>query len=322
MKSVTAKAPGKVILFGEHAVVYGFPAIASAISSFSKCIVEEAYTNGFQIELENYDLNFDFQNKEKMYRLLPKKFEHIGHFLDNFERSFDITLKNIKIKFSSVLFPSSGLGSSASTSVALIKALSSFYNINLKKEEISNFAFQMEQFVHGTPSGIDNTICTHGNMILYRNNKFDFIKPKFQFPILVTSTNIEHNTKKAINVIRELKCSYPQEVYAYFNNIKDIVEKAKSAILHGKIKEIGEYMNLNHKILEKLKVSNTKISEIRKIALEHGALGSKITGAGLGGCVISIGEKKDLEKINSLLKNKGFDGFITRINKTGVKIEK
>ncbi|MEJ2248325.1 MAG: mevalonate kinase [Candidatus Lokiarchaeota archaeon] len=321
MKQVLSKSPGKVILFGEHAVVYGFPAIASAISSYSTCLIQKSIYEGIEIELSNYDLSHKIKTPNEFLKQFPEKFKHIGICLEMFGNKYEIDLRNIKIKLSSVLYPSSGLGSSASVSVALIKALDSFFNLNLNREDLSNLAFKLEEYVHGTPSGIDNTVCTYGNMIYYQNKKFEFVKPKSQFPILITNTNMLHDTKKAITKIKNLKNKAPSIINAYLNNIGNITNIAKKEIINGDIKQIGDLMNQNQNILEKLEISNPIIKDITSIALQNGAYGSKLTGAGLGGCVISLGKLNVLERINSILRDKGFDGFITKINETGVQIE-
>lgn len=322
MKMVLSTAPGKCILFGEHAVVYGFPAIAMAISLNSNCIIEEIEENKIELVLTNYNQSVISSDLKQFLLKIPPQFEQIGYGLKIINSRYKTEFKKMRITISSSLFPSSGLGSSASISVALIRAISEFYDLFLEKEEISKIAYDMEKIVHGTPSGIDNTICTYGKIIFFQESKFHFIEVPNEFMILVTYTNIEHNTKKAIEELKKLKNE--QQVFCdlIFERIGTYTEIAELELNNGNLIEIGNLMNSNQKLLASLNLSNEVINEILRISFENGAYGSKLTGAGLGGCVISVGDKTTLENLSSVLNNKGFKSLLSPIDKEGVRIEK
>jgi mevalonate kinase len=325
MKEIVASAPGKIILLGEHAVVYGYPAIALAISISSKCEIQEIVNGGIQIVFKNFNQAFDFSNINDLILNLPTNYNQIRFLLINFKERFNIDLNKIKITFTSLLFPNSGLGSSAAIAVALISALNEYYNLNLEKKEISKYAFDMEKIVHGSPSGIDNTICTYGNMIFYQTGNFRFIKIPYELKFLVTYTNIEHNTKMAIDQIRLLQQKDPKKVEETFAKIGEITKEVENELIANKgpnFAYIGKLMNRNQNLLSFLKVSNSNISEITNLALKLGAYGSKLTGAGLGGCVITLGKDEVLSKLLTLLKQKGYTSFIANMDREGVKIER
>ncbi len=322
MRSVISIAPGKSILFGEHAVVYGFPAIAMAISVNSECRINEIEENKIKIILYNYDQVFEANNIKTLSQKFSSKYNQISECFYNFQKDYGVQIENVEIKIISNLFPSAGLGSSASIAVSLINALNCYYELNLKKEEINSLAYELEKIVHGSPSGIDNTICTFGNAIYFENGKFDYVKIPQEFLFLITYTNIEHNTKEAINRIRHLKEINSKQTEQFLKQIGKITKKAKVELTRNNIQEIGKLMNLNQKYLSNLQVSNEQISEIINISLKNGAFGSKLTGAGLGGCVITLGKRKDLEKISSILKAKGYKSFIAKNDKLGVICEK
>ncbi len=321
MKVVHASAPGKCILFGEHAVVYGYPAIAMAISLKSTCIIEELNESKIELVLKNFNQNYEFKDLNEFFINFPSKFDQIKHLFKIIHERFNTKINKIKLTLSSTLFPSSGLGSSASISVALVMAFSVYYNLNLEKSEISKIAYELEKIVHGTPSGIDNSICTFGNVIFFQEGKFHFIEVSEDFRILVTYTNMDHNTKLAIEQLRDFKKEEKKFCDFVFDRIGFYTEIAESELTTGDLNEIGNLMNINQKLLAALNLSNNTINEIVNTAIENGAYGSKLTGAGLGGCVISIGKEDVLEEISQILNSKGYKSFIANIDKEGVKIE-
>ena len=292
MKFVRVSAPGKCILFGEHAVVYGYPAIAMAISLKSTCIIEELNEEKIELVFQNYDQTYEFENLNDLLQNLPSQFNQIIYIFKIINERFNIQINRIRLIISSNLFPSAGLGSSASIAVAIIMAFNTYYNWELEKTDISKLAFEMEKIVHGTPSGIDNTICTFGNVIFFQEKKFHFIEVSDDFKILITYTNIDHNTKLAIEQLKALKIENPLLCDNIFKEISLYTEKAELELIHGNLNELGFLMSNNQKLLATLNLSNNTISEIIDIAIENGAYGSKLTGAGLGGCVISVGKEE------------------------------
>jgi len=142
---------------------------------------------------------------------------------------------------------------------------------------------------------------------------------------LVTYTNIEHNTKMAIDQIRLLQQKDPKKVEETFAKIGEITKEVENELIANKdpnFAYIGKLMNRNQNLLSFLKVSNSNISEITNLALKVGAYGSKLTGAGLGGCVITLGKDEILSKLLTLLKQKGYTSFIANMDREGVKIER
>jgi len=321
LKLVRTSAPGKCILFGEHAVVYNHPAIAMAISLKSTCEIQECTKDKLQIILRNYNQSFEFSNLNDLVLNFPSQYNQIRFCLENLQKNFNLNLENIKITIASSLFPNSGLGSSASIAVALVSAMNEYYKLNLEREKISDIAFEMEKIVHGAPSGIDNTICTFGNMIYYETGKFRNLIIPHELKFLVSYTNTEHNTKEAIDKIKHLKNKNPKQTELLLNKIGEITREAEKELLNGNLSRIGKLMNRNQNLLTTLEVSNKAISEITTLALKKGAFGSKLTGAGLGGCVITLGKESVLNNLSSLLKTKGFKSFIINIDREGVNIE-
>ena len=320
MRKVIATAPGKIILFGEHAVVWNYPAIAMAISLRTTCQIE-TINQGITLIFQDFGFKASYPNLNELNVDIPKKFKQISFCLEKINQEYDKEISNIMIIINSEILPGSGLGSSASVAVALIAALNRYYNLDLDKHKISDFAFEMEKITHGKPSGIDNTICTHGNLIFFQGMLSHSIYSYTNFTFLITYTNIRHNTKVAVNNVKEFKEKYPSKTQQIFLKIGICSIGAEQELIKGNIKELGDLMNKNQKLLEQLNLSNDSISEIINISLSNGAYGSKITGAGLGGCVITLGIVKTLHKISSLLNERGYQSFIVKKDSRGVFVE-
>jgi len=320
MRKVIAKAPGKCILFGEHFVVYGTPAIAAAISNYSKCTIEEI-VSGIQLKLNNYNKLYEFQSFNEIVKENFPEFEEIIECFRIFKERHGINFENIKITINSSLFMGSGLGSSASMAVSLVAAINSYYDINLDRSQISDIALEMEKIIHGTPSGIDNTTCTFGNVLFYQKGEHRFLTVPSELPLLVTNTNIERKTKEAIELVRKYTIENAESSRGLFRIFNMMISNIEEALVHLELQRIGGFMSDNQELLVNFGVSNDVINEITQIALKNGAFGSKLTGAGLGGCVISIGTQETLQKISEILKSKGYPSFIANIDNEGVKVE-
>jgi mevalonate kinase len=321
MKKINSCAPGKTILFGEHSVVYGYPAISMAINIQSYCEITEISEDSIELIFDSYNIKLRSAQYLELIDSIPEKFKQFSLCFQIFKRDYGIEFENTRIHLSSDLFPGSGLGSSASTSIALINGINNFYQLGLSREDMSDIGYKMEEVVHGSPSGIDNTTCTYGNIINYEKGEFEFLTSPVDLKILISYTDIEHDTKKAINNIKMLKEEKPDIVSKYLKEMGSIAKSAKKALGSGNILEMGRLMNRNQQLLSLLGVSNEKIDFINKIANSNGAYGSKLTGAGLGGCVITLGEKKTLERISQLLKKREITNFLTSINEKGVRTD-
>ena len=320
MRNSIASAPGKCILFGEHAVVHGYPALAIAIDILSYCKISESEQVGIVLILKNYDYSFNFSDINDLCNQIPPKFSQIAVCLNLISKKYNLSINNIKIEIQSDLWTESGLGSSASSSIALVGALNDYYKLNLKIKDISSLAYEMEKKVHGKPSGIDNTTCSQGGLILFKNHefqRFDFLK---QFQILIIYTGITHNTKEAITNVKEFCIKEPKLSLELFTKIRTITEKGLKELKQGNMVEIGNLMNKNHQILIKIGLSTPDIEKITQISRSNNAYGSKLTGAGKGGCVISIGKLSDLQIIQKKMKKLGYPSIITSINNKGVSI--
>ncbi len=251
-----------------------------------------------------------------------KDFPQFFYLFKILNEKYQIKFEGLKITLKSSIIPSSGLGSSASTAVALIGAFNVYFELGLTKEQISLLAYESEKLKHGSPSGIDNTICTFGNVIYFRDKVFHSIKVAKPLELLITYTNIPHDTKRVIEKVKRFKIENSKRSDQIFQNIGMISEKAESYLEKGDIRGTGDLMCQNQNLLAELGVSNKTIEEINTIATKNGASGSKLTGAGLGGCVITLGNREILINLRKVFNKMGYNSFISELEGEGVKIEK
>lgn len=313
---ITASAPGKCILMGEHAVVYGHPAIAIAIDIRSYCSIEPISKKLIEFQMTNYDTHLKFHDLTEMKKQMPPQFSQFSEVLGVLMEKFDIQIESISIRLYTDLWSGAGLGSSASVAVAFLCAISEFYNLNLSVEKINEYAFFMEKIVHGTPSGIDNAICSSGGALIYQNGVPErILLPKFSF--LITYSGLPHDTGSILSSLRKKRDYLDGSLI----EIEKITEKGIKAIKDKNFTLLGELCNLNQEILSNIGVSTSKMDEIIAISRENGAYGSKLTGAGVGGCVLTLGDISQLHKIQFILKKLGYSSKITHLDYNGGRIE-
>ncbi|NHI91711.1 MAG: mevalonate kinase [Candidatus Lokiarchaeota archaeon] len=320
-KHIKCSSPSKIIFFGEHAVVYGYPAIVSAISKRSFCEIKSNKDESFSIDLMNFKTSKTYQKSalDSQFKEKNKKFSSFLAIIKNLNdfKSFD---SGFNIKIYSEVPIGAGLGSSASVNVSLVNALNYFFELNLSRKEISEFAFIGEKEIHGNPSGIDNTIATFGGMLWYENKKFEPLEFMGNLSFIVSNTNIHRNTGELVEHVRKLYGKKKDKVTELFESIKVIVKKAKISLKKNDLFELGNLMNLNQEILEKIGVSNPEIEDLIQIAKKNGAYGSKLTGAGGGGCIISLTDLDNEKKLLDAL-NKKSKSFKVELDRKGTLLE-
>lgn len=321
MNKITATAPGKCILFGEHAVVYGYTAIVSTIEINSTCSIQMTrksqirwnfpnFGNKFEISIENL-----VNDPEYLSKISNNPFFQFYFLLNQIISDFNLNPKGMEITVSSNLWSNSGLGSSASTACAYVKALDEFFLLNLSQEQLNRFAYSMEKFVHGNPSGIDNTVITQGGLLKYKGPNFSQITGIPRIPLLIIDSGISHSTAEAVNKVRKFKEKSPEIVGEIFQKIEEISNQGISALKKGNIDELGNLFRRNQTLLEKLDLSNPTIGKIIEIGKELGIYGVKITGAGMGGALIAVDSEEKLQKFQKRLKIDRFRTLLTYIGK-------
>lgn len=303
MPSISATAPGKVILCGEHAVVYSQPALAVPVTQVNTRAVVEANPLGHrgQIEIHAPDIHLNAQlSTLAADHPLSVLFETIRSELKIPQfPSFRITIK-------SSIPVAAGMGSGAAVSVAVIRAVTNFLGRPLDDRRTSDLAFEVEKTYHGTPSGIDNTVIAFARPIYYvRNKPVEILKVSSPFMLVIADSGIKSSTA---NVVQDLKKHWQTEPVFYenvFNQIGVLVQQARNAIERGRLEDLGYCMTQNHRLLQNLDVSCTKLDELVSHALHAGAFGAKLSGAGRGGNMIALVNAANSEQVEQALKEAG-----------------
>ena len=308
----SGKGYGKTILFGEHFVVYGLPAIASALSSYTTAEVKVVDGKGWKV-IDQRPATPGY--KEKKYDEAMQSIKNVIEYLN-----IDVGCQKLEITFSGDLFAASGVGASAAQATSLARAINDSFTMMLDDEKINKAAYEGEKAYHGTPSGIDNTASTYGGLIWFvknldgGKNTMEILRSPEKIPLVIANTGITASTTEVVADVRRLKESNADNFKNIFNEYRVLSEKAKKALLESDKSLIGKLMNQNHKLLQDITVSSEINDTLVEIALDNGALGAKMTGTGRGGLVIALAENDEVQKnITNAIEMKGFDAWKTMI---------
>jgi mevalonate kinase len=309
MPAVTATAPGKIILFGEHAVVYGQPAIAVPVNQVrARTVVNAEPTAGIgEVSIQAPDINLN-TNLE----FLPQ--DHPIRYAVECVAS-EIGIKRLpacSIRITSSIPLSSGMGSSAAVSVALIRAFSGFLGQSLPDERISDLAYQVEKLQHGTPSGIDNTVITYAEPVYYQKGyRIERLRINTPITLVIADSGIESPTAETVADVRR---DWERDADGYevlFNRIGEISKEARVMIENGVINSLGPLMDKNHELLQRIGVSSQSLDKLVDAARDSGAMGAKLSGGGRGGNIIALVPEDSTTLIADALKKAGAEKVIT-----------
>jgi mevalonate kinase len=292
----TSSAPGKIILLGEHAVVYGRPALAVPVTQVqATATVSENSRGGIWVEAPNIALSSELSG------LAP------GHPLAAVINSVFSSLgiahpPACTVYIQSTIPVAAGLGSGAAVSVAILRALSAFLGRPLPDERVNKLAFEAEKLHHGTPSGIDNTVVTYARPVYFVKGKP--IKPfrvGASFTIIIGDTGISAPTKESVEAVRKLHAADPPRWETLFDRVGEIVWNARQAIERGDTVELGTLMDANHALLQEMTVSCMELDHLTEAARQAGALGAKLSGGGRGGNMIALVHKENAPAVAEAL---------------------
>jgi len=309
---------GKVILFNEHFVVYGIPAIASAIGMKTTATIEPWQPDN-QPEL-NYLLE---DNRLETPGYKTEKFDQQKDSMKYiFEAAeVDLQAQPIKITLEGDLVASSGIGASAASCAAIARAISGYFELDFSNEKINSIAYEGEKGYHGTPSGIDNTAATYGSLIWFKKaqvkgapNIMERLTLEKPVDIVMGNTGLVANTTEAVAGVRARRDQDPEGYNKIFDEAKQLAIDARYAFEAYDLSKIGELMDTNHKLLQDIEVSCKELDLLVKIARDNGALGAKLTGGGLGGNMVALTPGEDVqEAVASAIEKEGFATLRTKI---------
>jgi mevalonate kinase len=304
---MTGSAFGKVILLGEHAVVYGVPAIVVGIDRGATARA----TDG----AERSELVLGAEGREATLSVTA---DDAG---SDVGRAFRALLdacgvaSPVRVEATTELPAAAGLGCSAALGVAIVRALDAWQGKPpaLPNETIER-AMAWEKVFHGNPSGIDATAATRGGCLLYERGPagvhLQHIRLGAPLVLVVVHTGIPSTTRAMVEHVAKLRERKPDVVERSFEGIRSLVGNARLALEAKDHVGLGRLMDLNQMILSGLMLSTEEIESMCRLAREAGALGAKLTGSGGGGCVVALAER-DPEPILARWEQAGFRAFTT-----------
>jgi mevalonate kinase len=303
MPVIFGKAPGKIILFGEHAVVYGQPAIAIPVLDVNATarITPILNTGSGKVRVQASDIGLD-----DLLEDLPKD-DPLGtairltlnEITPNHTPAFDIQIdSNIPI--------SAGMGSGAAVTIAIIRALSAFLGHPLPNERVSELAYEVEKLHHGMPSGIDNTVVTFQKPVYFqRDEPIQTLSISHPTHWVIADTGEKTPTRETVTAVRKLYDDDPQTYEVTFTEIGSIVHAARQALSVGDLPFLGQLLNKNQQFLRDLQVSNPALENLIIAAREAGAVGAKLSGGGRGGNVIALVPPEKSHHVEEALSQAG-----------------
>ena len=304
-----ASAPGKIILFGEHAVVYGRPALAVPVTQVHADVdVSASPRAGIWIEAPDIDLYTELNaipSDHPLASVIHNLFFSLG--IDPFPA--------LDIRITSTIPVASGLGSGAAVSAALTRALAAFLSKPLTDEQVSSFVYEIEKIHHSTPSGIDNSVIAYARPVFFIKGKpIETFKVGTPFTIVIGDTGVSAPTKESVGDVRRLWTMDKVRWDSVFDEIGQIAMTACRAIQDGRPALLGGLMDQNQSLLQELTVSSPELDRLVDAARKAGALGAKLSGGGRGGNMIALVEAGLAETVSKSLTEAGAKRvIITRV---------
>lgn len=304
-----AAAPGKIILFGEHAVVYSQPALAvPVIQVRAEVRIDKIFSAGIRINAPNIQLNDKLDSLASSHPLAAT----VRNTLTALGAG---SLSGVSISIRSKIPVAAGLGSGAAVSVAIIRALAKHLKKPLTDEQVSALAYETEKLYHGTPSGIDNSVVAYARPVYFvKGAAIEVLQVKKPFTIVIGDTGVPASTKEAVRDVWVQRYKKPTRYETLFAAIGSIAHTARQLIESGMPESLGPLMDENHALLRFMQVSSPELDNLVLAARNAGALGAKMSGGGRGGNMIALVQSSKAKAVAKALKETGATNtIITRV---------
>jgi len=298
----TCTAPGKIYLFGEHAVVYGKRAIASAINLRTTVTVAESDQTTIASSLGTTGID---------YIVHP----YISRCVES------LSVPAVSIKIDSEIPVGSGLGSSAAAVIATLGALNHEFELGMDKTALASAGHAIEREVQGAASPTDTFVSTMGGTVVITPGASQPVSAKLRLidcNIVIGDTQEFSSTKELVGNVRILHERYPAVMNPIFDTIDSLAEIGVPSIEKGDYRSVGELMNIDHGLLDAIGVGSAKLSRLVYAARGAGAYGAKITGAGGGGCIVALADGAAAAAVASAIEDAGGRATITEASEAGV----
>lgn len=308
-----ASAPGKVILFGEHFVVYGIKAILATINRRVTVASKKIDESKISIKSDLGELEVSTsESVEKIDSPLKPFFYIAKEMLQKFNSD-----GGISVEIESEIPSGVGLGSSSACCVAGAASISNLFT-KFSKEEIIEVAIKAEQTIFKDTSGADCTVCTHGGVIEYdKNGGFEKIDSPNDFTLVISNSGQTHSTNVTVTKVRKFKENNEEKFLSLCKKEEILISKIKEALKKNDLDVIGKSMSENQDYLEQIGISNENIRKMIMLA-KNNSYGAKITGAGDGGCIIVLTDSTNVDGTLNDLNGENYECFTVKIDSKGL----
>lgn len=298
----TASAPGKVILLGEHSVVYGRPAIAVPVADVQATAVVTSEREEPGVAIHALDIG------QTIDVVSAPEDEPLSLTVRNVLACAGVRPNDVRLSVTihSTIPVASGLGSGAAVAAALVRALARHLGLDIDTSQVSSLVYETEKIHHGTPSGVDNTVVTYEQPVFFRRGQpIETFRVGQPFWLAIADSGLPSVTRETV---ADVRAAWQQDPPAYedlFDRIGALVVAARGAIEQGDPALLGNGMNRNHGLLQEMGVSSPALDALVIAALDAGAYGSKLSGGGRGGNVIALIDLAHKEDVREALDAAG-----------------
>ena len=321
--TVKVSAPGKLMLFGEHAVIYGRPCIVTAVDARILVTIEKLAPHDILISAPDVGISDYKKDIKKLGKgKIPPEVKFIEFAVKNFRNMYKLS-SGLKIITKSGFSSKFGFGSSSAVTVAVFKAMSELFRLKLTKKELFDLSYKSVLEAQGVGSGFDLAAAIWGGTIYFVAGGKKIIPLKARkLSLIVGYTGVKADTSTLVRGVASFYKTKRNIMEKIFDSIGIIVESARIAVSKGEFRQLGELANLNQGLLDSLGVSTKTLSDMIFAARKGGAYGAKLSGAGGGDCMIAFAGKRRRVSVERAIKNAGGIILDVKTGAKGVRIEK
>jgi len=322
MQSITTSAPGKLLLMGEHAVVFDHPCIVTAVNHRMK--IRLFLTDDNQMTLNAPDvevMNYQKSVSSLVSHDMPKGAQFVEIAVRNFFQTYHLK-QGINITSTSDFSSQFGFGSSSAVTVATIKALSEIFDKSMSDRELFDLSYKTVLDIQGKGSGFDVAAAVYGGTLFFvtGGKRIEPISVQ-NIPLVVGYTGVKADTVKIIERVKKIADQYPIFVEGIYGLIEELVKEAKTCLEKNNFAEFGKLMIMNQGLLESLGVSTEKLSQMNSGAIKAGAYGAKLSGAGGGDCMIAVAPEEKRSEVSTAIEKSGGTIIDVQTNTNGIRVE-
>ena len=301
LKTISASAVGKIILTGEHAAVYGRPAIALPVRQVAVTVQISplAERSGVYLRAPQIGLDSGLSALAGSHSLRAA----VELILSRHDLP---PAPDALIAITSTIPVAAGMGSSAALAVGLTRALLAYFGQPVNVEEVSATAFEIEKHQHGTPSGIDNSVIAHERCVYFtKDQPIEYLRPGKRMHFLIANTGVAASTKDVVAAVRDKVNQDPAQFSPIIDRLGELSQQARAALEIGNEDALGQVMNVCQFMLRELTVSSVELDRLVSSAQQAGALGAKLSGGGRGGAMITLVTPRTEKVVASALARAG-----------------